>query len=456
MSPLVRVKTLARLPWRRADRVTVPVGGAEASAGRAPSAGRGARWRNQGVAVAVAAVAAVALVPATPAAAAPAMFLGTLGTSAKYASTESAAGVKVAMLELNWSKYEPRPGVFDTQYEKIMRSKLTSLQAAGMRVTLGLGLHYTPSWIFSVPNSRFVDQYGRQSKEANLVFNQQVRGYANLYLARIGKALHYSSFWAVRVTSGSRSEVMYPSGGQYWAFDRIALTGVGLPSTLARNPFPSWRPGRAGLSRAQVNQWAEWYVGALADAANWQAGTVRHNGFRGYFQIVTPGVGVQPKPLAALVARNLPNGTLGVGAAWEVLYRKLSRMPNRVAMISSVGDGSHGNVGCTATDRSVPLDSTATYQWSSTRWISRVADQYGFLKAGENPGMPGSVAGLALYRSTASTGLMAVAVKLSRSCGFQGLYWAHDDNFWNGNVSFSRYAANTTPSAVLPAAAPRV
>jgi hypothetical protein len=149
------------------------------------------------------------------------------------------------------------------------------------------------------------------------------------------------------------------------------------------------------------------------------------------------------------------NGTLAVGAAWSILYGKLKGMRNIVAYVSSVGDGSGRNIGCAANDRAQAIDGPDTVRWSATRWISHIADLDGFGKSGENPGLPasGSTSSIINYRSGKATGLMATAVRLARSCGFQGLYWAHDDQFWNQTVPMSRFAKYTTRFAVRPPSA---
>ena len=210
-----------------------------------------------------------------------------------------------------------------------MQGRYASLKAAGMRVTLGLGLHFTPAWVKSQPNATFVDQDGGVSTEANMVFNNNVRQLAENYLARANSALPFADFWAIRVTSGGKSEVLYPQSGKYWAFDVNAQNGPAMPATMARNPFPGWRPGTAGLTTTQVTQWANWYVGALADTARWQANVVRGYGFRGYIQVVTPGIGVLNSKLPSLAATNLPNGTLGAGAAWGDPVLQDGRHPQR-------------------------------------------------------------------------------------------------------------------------------
>ena len=55
-------------------------------------------------------------------AATPTTAIATLGTNPTYATQESTGGVKVAMMELNWSSYEPQQGVFNLTYEKQMQT----------------------------------------------------------------------------------------------------------------------------------------------------------------------------------------------------------------------------------------------------------------------------------------------------------------------------------------------
>jgi hypothetical protein len=393
--------------------------------------------------------------PAAGAATAP-LAIGTLGTNPDHAAEESAGGIKVAMMELNWSSYETSRGVYNVTYENQMKTRLAKLKAAGMKVTLGLGLHFTPAWVSSQPNGRFVAQDGTVSTEANLVFNNNLRIMAQEYFARANAALHFSDFWAVRVTSGAKSETLYPQGGKYWAFDVNAQNGANLPASMALNPFPGWLPGTAGLTAPQMTQWVDWYVGALADTARWQANAVRNYGFTGYIQVVTPGIGVLNSKIPSLVATNLPNGTLGAGAAWGILYSKMVGIPNIVAYDSSMADGSKNNTGCTAADATVALDSPATTNFSAAAWISRVADEYGFGKSGENPGLPAVTdpTRRAFYLDPSAQGMMAVTIAQAQSCGFQSIYWAHDDSIWTGLMPLSQPLAYTSPTFQAPANAP--
>ena len=393
--------------------------------------------------------------PAAAAATAP-LAIGTLGTNPDHAAQESAGGIKVAMMELNWANYETSRGVFNVTYENQMKTRLAKLKAAGMKVTLGLGLHFTPAWVLNQPNGRFVAQDGAVSTEANLVFNNNLRVLAQEYLTRANTALRFSDFWAVRVTSGGKSETLYPQGGKYWAFDANAQNGANLPASMPRNPFPGFKPGTAALTAPQMTTWVDWYVGALADTARWQATAVRSLGFTGYIQVVTPGIGVLNNKIPTLVAGNLPNGTLGAGAAWGLLYAKMVGIPNVVAYNSSMADGSKNNTGCTPTDTSIALDAAGTTNFSAAAWIARIADQYGFGKSGENPGLPAVTdpTRRAFYLDPSAQGMMAITINQAQSCGFQSIYWAHDDSIWTGLMPLTQPLAYTTPTTPAPANAP--
>src|ERR1700678_2766215 len=88
------------------------------------------------------------------------ILFGTLDTQPGTVAAEAATSdVSVAMFEFDWASFEPSPGVFSASYLATMKSELAAYQAAGMRVTLGLGLQDPPSWVFSLPDASYVNQY---------------------------------------------------------------------------------------------------------------------------------------------------------------------------------------------------------------------------------------------------------------------------------------------------------
>jgi hypothetical protein len=367
---------------------------------------------------------------------------GTLDTQTGSAVTEDKAGVTMGMFELNWSSFEPSRGVVSSSYLRTMKYELAAYQAAGQSVTLGLGLQNPPAWVFKLANSTYVDQNGNTSTEANFVFSQAVRSAAAQFLSLVAANLPMSAFWAIRLTSGGDGEMLYPGGGTYWAFDHAALTGSGLASGMTRNPDPGWKPGTPGLTRAQISTWVNWYIGGLDNVTNWQMKTLAGLGFTGYYETVTPGSGTRPDDLTQTEQQNLSNdGTTGVGAVWNLYYAMLPNKANVIAYISSVADQSGGNDSCQASDASLSLTNDTMDSWSATRWISRIAVANNLPVGGENPGygMPASLD--SFYINTSSTGMMASAIRMARSCNFKVFYWAHDIHLWDGTLTLSRYTA---------------
>ena len=288
--------------------------------------------------------------PSTP------TLFGTLDTQPTTVAAEAGSSdVSMAMFEYNWASFEPSPGVFSSSYLATMKSELAAYKAAGMKVTLGLGLQNPPSWVPSLADGTYVDQTGAHSTEANFVFSAAVRQAAAAYLKQVAAYIPLSNFYAIRLASGGDGEMLYPGGGTYWAFDNAALTGKGLAAGMTPNPDPKWTPGTAGLSQAQIAAWVNWYVGGLNNVTNWQMQTLTGLGFNGYYETVTPGSGTRPDGLTQTEQQNLSNdGTTGVGAVWNLYYAMLPTKTNVIAYISSVADNSGGNDDCQSSDTTFP------------------------------------------------------------------------------------------------------
>lgn len=381
------------------------------------------------------------------------MTFGTLDTLPITAEAEADAGLHNAMFELHWADFEPEQGVFDPSYVAIMQSYLAAYQAAGMNVTLGLGLQNPPAWVFSLPDSSYVDQNGSISGEADFVYSQAVRQAADDYLRQVAADFPLTSFWAIRLTSGGDPEMLYPPGGTYWAFSNSALNGVGLPPGMTPNPDPEFRMGNQGLSPEQATQWISWYVGGLDNVTAWQMSTLSGLGFRGYYETVTPGSGARPYYVAAAEQSSLPadGGSIGVGAVWDLYYSQLPDKTKVIAYISTVADQSGGNDTCQPGDTAIPLTSPVMNSWSATRWITRIASQNHLLVGGENPGYGIPATLDSFYTDTTASGMMTAAIRQARACGFTVFYWAHDIRLWDGAIPFSDYASaisSSTPRAL--------
>jgi hypothetical protein len=366
---------------------------------------------------------------------------GTLGTKADTAVAEAGAGVRMAMLEVYWDRFEPRQNVVNQAYAAEVKAAQRAYREAGLSVTLGLDMASPPSWVFGLADSHYINQYGRQAGEPAFVFSNPVRKAGADFMARVAGVVPFGDFLAARITSGGNGEMLYPDNG-LWAFSGPALTGRNLPAGMTANPFPGWRPGHAGITEAQVDQWVDWYVGGLVNVTQWAMTACDSLGFRGHFMPVTPGSGTRPSDLAASAARYLTgDDTTAVGAVWHRYYARLPDKSRVIAYVSSVADGS-GNDDCAlAADVSVPLSSPDMDGWSATRWITRIAHEYELAGiAGENPGYGTSPELDERYVDTSADGMMATALRQAKASGFTAFYWAHDARLWDGTVPFDAYA----------------
>ncbi len=369
------------------------------------------------------------------------MLYGTLVTKTDTAATEAGAGVRMAMLEVYWDRFEPQQGVIDQGYANEVKTALRAYQDAGMSVTLGLDTAAPPSWVFRLADSYYINQYGQQAGEPAFVFSNPVREAGAHFMARVADVVPFSNFVAARITSGGNGEMLYPNNG-LWAFSSPALTGRNLPAGMTVNPFPRWKPGRTGITAAQVDQWVNWYVGGLVNVTQWAMNTCDSLGFRGYFMPVTPGSGTRPSNLAASVAGELTgDDTTAVGAVWHRYYAQVPNKSRVIAYVSSVADGSGHDDCALATDVSVRLNSPDLDGWSATRWITRLTHEYQLAGiAGENPGYGASPELDERYVDTSADGMMATALRQARASSFTAFYWAHDVRLWDGTVPFDAYA----------------
>ena len=347
--------------------------------------------------------------------------------------------MRVVHLELGWDAYEPQEGAFSDSYAADAARKLQTFHAAGLQVVLGVGLQYPPSWVYSYPNSRYVDQDGQIAGPVNLTFNAALRQRAARYIARVNQDLGLNNFSAVRIGSGGLIESLYPgedAGGgsnSYWGFDANAQGGTGRPATVSANPYPGWHPGQTTyqgqpFSVAQVQRWYDWYLGSMVDGINWQVGLYRQFGFTGDQQILLPGLGSRPDEYRTAIANYLngsgdDNHTMGRAAVWHKVVAGLATREHVVLYISSIADGSGGNDSCASTDINVSENDPQINNWSATRWISYNANRFGMAKNGENPGRSDT--------NAYGPAMLSAAIRQMQSCGLQGLMWAHEANLYD-------------------------
>ncbi|MGY1710118.1 beta-galactosidase [Geodermatophilus sp. SYSU D00758] len=262
-------------------------------------------------------------VPAVPAGAepGPVRLYGTLQSSPSRLATTAAAGVDLVTLDVSWKRFEPTEGRVDRTYLDEVRTTLARYRAAGMQVVLNTGVHHTPTWVFALPNSRYVNQYGDAyapsdtgKKVANMVFNQQVRDKQQNYLGRLFGALG-TDFHGVRLGGGWYGELNYPDAtysgrtNAYWGFDAVARgVAAGLPSGMMPNPVPGWVPGTPSADHDAARRFADWYLDSLGNYHDWQIETVRH-WYPGRLLMLYPSWGIRPGQLDAAVSADLAGST---------------------------------------------------------------------------------------------------------------------------------------------------
>ncbi len=371
---------------------------------------------------------------------------GVLIANPKHLASDYAAGIRLALVEVNWSRYEPVRGSYDMKYRDERAATAKACRDAGFRVAVTVGLHYTPKWIRNDPALQHQSQFpGSTSGMANLAFNQPLRDDAEKYIADVVAHMGPVDFY--RVGLSEQGETFYPEAphDEWWAFDAMAQgDNPGRPEGIPPPPLPHWVPGTPyrdkAVSTADAQRWYDWYFGALVNAHDWEIRAHRAAGYKGLIQLPMPGQGVRPD----LYRRRIANGlaltspsnpdsfhTMNTGANWFLFLDRLADKSNLIVDISSVYDSSgvpRGN-GCGPDDDKVDyLHDPQVNRWSSARWISLHAGRNGLPVIGENPGHDDFAA-------------MQNAVRLMKECRLIGLMWAFDDELYGGkHATLADYA----------------
>ncbi|MEU6167999.1 beta-galactosidase [Streptomyces tanashiensis] len=367
---------------------------------------------------------------------------GTLQTDPDRAGTEYEHGIRVAHLQIDWSRFEPEQGVYDEEYAREVRDRLDAFRDAGLRVEAGLGLNHPPSWLpDAFPESVYINQFGGRSTMPNIVFSEPVREHIVGYARAVDRLIGLGNFWAVRVGVNENGEFAYPAPqsegegrAEFWAYDSHAQ---------ASSPFPGWRPGERTyhgrpFTREDVSRWYEWYAGALAGAVNWQLGLYTSLGYRGQLKILVPGSGFYPSDLrAALDARLVGTPSIRLVGSGTGFFLTLGLVAHRdtVRIVTTAlvdGTGAPRDNGCVPGDARVDVtapDDAAVRDWSSARWVVAVARSAGFSRiAGESAGPQ-----IAPYYD----GVTETAYRQMASCGLEGMMWAFDRQLYDGTPGSS-------------------
>ena len=380
----------------------------------------------------------------------------TLGLSyADVAKKEHAAGVAVAQVTLAWKDYETSDEIFNENIMASVANNIHIFLQAGQKVDVQLAIHYVPTWVMQISDAYYVNQYGATAPQAynyddpNYVFNatvrQKVQDFEIHALHQLNARVGLHNIWDFRVDGGDGGEASYgPSDdGQghtnsYWAYDSNAQ-GIGnnLPSGVSKTPFPGWHPGQRTFNGRpftifQVQQWYDWYFHSRMNYYNWQVALYQNAGFNHYLTFETPGFGTRPDEYTNNMQNYLngsgdPNGTMSRTAVWQNLYPALTNKTNIVAYISSMADTSSQsqNDTCQSSDARVAFNTDHSVDtWGAVRYVSYIANKYGFLKGGENPGYSAGAA------SDYGITMMNTAAREMATCGLIGMFWAHDERLY--------------------------
>jgi len=365
--------------------------------------------------------------PVSAATASPYLF-GVLMANETYLHSDYAAGVRLAVIGIHWDKYEPAPDVFDTHYRDEMMDKIAAYRKAGYQISLGTATQYTPAWIVKDPALQQQSQFpGDTSGMANLFYDQQVRDYAERFIADVVQHAGPVTYYRVGLSHNGETVMPRAPRGEWWAMDPKAQGDIaGRPATIPDPPFKHWYPGLPldgkPATIPQLKTWWDWYFNALVDGHDWEIAAIRRAGFKGVIHIVMPGPAIRPLQMERYFQKRLefdPKDTyhlMNVAANWYLLLDRLKNRDNLMIDISSVYDTSgtpRGN-GCEAGDDAVDyLHDPIVETWSSTRWISVNAKRNGFPTIGENPGFD-------------DVSTMTNAIRLMQQCHLTGIQWAFD------------------------------
>ncbi|MEJ2888068.1 beta-galactosidase [Actinomycetospora aeridis] len=367
------------------------------------------------------------------------------------------AGLSMVVVDAHWDRLQPRPGAFSPDEATGLAARITRCLDAGMRVVLGSGAQYPPSWVRELPDALLRDQHGGVPRTGgvDLVFAAAPRAALDDYLTRLVAAVPAARLTGLRVGTSAAGEIGYPGPHEsgygvtsWWAFGEAAQTGAGLAPGQRSTPMPGWVPGSAqwsgGTATARgAGEWFGWYSGALVEALAAQARVLRGAGFTGEVHLPVPGRGVLPADRSVAVGSLLD----GHGDRDGSLYRGLDHVaalpgiaaavPGPVVVdLTSVDDATAVRAraldppedDCRPEDPGVALDPTVRVErWSNLRFTRAQAARAGLPVVGENPGPPGETTG-GSADSDSEREQVRRAPAYARSCGLAAFTLAFEED----------------------------
>ena len=293
-------------------------------------------------------------------------------------------GLRVALVSVAWSRFEPTPGAVNPAYVEELARQKQAFRKLGYKVMVDLGVQYAPAWVFTLPQGRYKNQFGdffetRQSGEdlPNVVFNTQVRDRLATYFGEVFTRL--GTDWDyVRLGCAKYGELNYPHArfgdrvNCYWAFDDLAQGKTsGLPAGMRPCPVPGWIPGAPSPQHVSARLFIEWYLDCLKNYQEWQIATTRRY-YSGDICMLYGSWGIRPGRLQAAIDADLSgitpderNGEIQQGYDWARMIGAIT--DPRVIVYCTWMDG-------TLQNRDLSDDnSTDPARWSPVRWQASLA-----------------------------------------------------------------------------------
>lgn len=372
-------------------------------------------------------------------------------------AAQRAAGLTVSVVEAHWDRLQPRPGGFEPGALADLTARLGRCLDAGMRVVLGSGAQYAPSWAADLPDARLRDQRGAvtRTKGVDVVFAAAPRAALDDYLTRLVAALPADRLTGIRVGTSAAGEIGYPGPHEsgygvdsWWAFGEAAQGRGALAPGQRSSPLPGWVPGSASwdgrpMTAAAAGAWFGWYSGALVEALAAQARTLRAAGFGGEVHLPVPGRGVLPADRSVAVGALLDghgdrDGSLGRGLDHVAAMPGLAAtVPGPLVIdLTSVDDATAVRARaldppedlCTPEDAEDSLAPTVRVErWSNLRFARAQAARAGLAVVGENPGPPGEATG-GVPDSDPEIEQVRRAPAIARACGLASFTLAFEED----------------------------
>lgn len=355
--------------------------------------------------------------------------LGILQQTPEHLKQNREAGAEMLVVELGWNRAEPKPDSFDADYFQEIRERMVQYRKHGFLLVLDFGFQYPPDWIFDLPHSRYVNQYGEsfRSEETgveipNAVFNQAVRDQQKQYAERVFQELG-TDFHLIRLGWTKYGEIAYPThtfqGKEncYWGFDEVATgKAPGRPPGVPPSPAGDWKPGESSPEHRNAEKFINWYLNALLDYQNWQIQTVR-SCTQTPLAVLYPSWGLRPGDAAKAVEKDL-NGSTPRESTGE-----LQRGLDFQRLVSGIRDD-NVIVYCTWLDSNPEYsqdDASDPAGWSPARYLAELAATHRLRLQiwGENTGGGGPE-------------ILQRCADRIRKYGYRGFLWAFERDLYDG------------------------